>query len=134
MKNKTHRRLPPARIINARFQKAPAPPSIRRVKIENAVAYDICHEMEAFLTEQTPSAKYRLLNECHAMLLREIHGWPESERAKVIRETESQILFHARRLVELAHTANEKSRAHKIKRTVTAALATGHGPGRAKWN
>jgi hypothetical protein len=110
----------------------PAPASVLRGKIKDAVAGGICHGLEAFLTEHNPSEKHRLMNECHAMLLQEIHGWPESERAKVIREAESQILFHARRLVELAHSPTEKARAQKIKRAVTAALATGQG--RARWN
>ena len=90
--------------------------------------------MEAFLTRQAPAARFRLLNECHAMLVREIQGWPESERAKVIKEAEAQMLFHARRLVELAFTPGEKARANRIKRSVKAALATGHGLGPMRWN
>src|SRR5579863_7515319 len=115
MITKTQRRWKSTRATNARFQKAPAPASVLRGKIKSAAAGDISHGIEAFLKEQNPSKKSRLLNECHALLLQEIHGWPESERAKVIRDAETQILFHARRLVELAHTASEKTRARKIK-------------------
>src|SRR5271170_5636969 len=104
MKNKIHRRLKSARTVHARFQKTPGPAPVRPGKIFIAGYDEICQSMEAFLTEQNPSEKHRLMNECHAMLLREIHGWPESERAKLIKQAESQILFHARRLVELAYS------------------------------